>query len=68
MKHLGPSQARRWADHGSPDMSDKFVEKVISEVKAATHGESTQEMARRRDVMIQGLLALKTATKAVAED
>lgn len=59
MKHLGPSQVKRWADHGTPDMTDKFVERVIDEVKAATHGESIPDMVERRDKLLAALLELK---------
>lgn len=59
MKHLGPSQVKRWADHGTPDMTDEFVERVIGEVKAATHGESIPDMVARRDKLLAALLELK---------
>lgn len=61
MKHLGPSQAKRWADHGTPGMTDDFIETVIAEVKGATHGESITDMAERRDDMLKALLTLKAA-------
>lgn len=59
MKHLGPSQVKRWADHGTPEMTDAFVEQIISEVKAATHGHSVAHIAERRDQMLQALLDIK---------
>ncbi len=64
MKHLGPSQAARWADHGTPEMSDDFVEQIIEEVKAATHGETIADMIDRRDRLLGALLDLKAGNKA----
>jgi len=63
MKHLGPSQVTRWADHGTPEMTDDFVEQIIDEVKAMTHGESVSEIAARRDRLLQALLDLKATDK-----
>lgn len=60
MKHLGPTQVTRWADHGTPEMSDDFVEQIINEVKAMTHGESIEDMAERRDRLLNALLTLKS--------
>ncbi|MBT3556603.1 MAG: 3-hydroxyacyl-CoA dehydrogenase [Rhodospirillales bacterium] len=63
MKHLGPSQVKRWADHGTPEMTDDFVEQIISEVKAATHGDSVADISERRDQMLQALLGMKASAK-----
>jgi len=60
MKHLGPSQVKRWADHGTPEMTDAFVDQVIDEVKEMTHGESIPDMVKRRDRMLRMLMAMKT--------
>lgn len=59
MKHLGPSQVKRWADHGTPEMTDDFVDQIIAEVKDMTHGESIDHMVERRDKMLRMLLAMK---------
>lgn len=63
MKHLGPSQVKRWADHGTPEMTDAFVDQIIDEVKAMTHGESITEMSERRDRMLGTLLSMKADNK-----
>ncbi len=63
MKHLGPSQVKRWADHGTADMTDDFIERIIEEVKAMTEGESIAGMVERRDKLLRELLALKAGNK-----
>jgi len=63
MKHLGPSQVKRWADHGTPAMTDDFVARVIDEVREATHGEDIPHMIERRDRMLGALLKLKADHK-----
>ncbi len=59
MKHLGPSQVKRWADHGTPEMTDAFVDQIIDEVKEMAHGESVADMVERRDWMLRTLMAMK---------
>ncbi len=63
MKHLGPSQVKRWADHGTPDMNDAFVDQIVDEVKAMTHGESIADISQRRDRMLRALLDMKAGNK-----
>jgi len=63
MKHLGPSQIKRWADHGTPDMNDAFVDRIIDEVKTMTHGETIADMVERRDRLLGALLEMKAGNK-----
>jgi len=60
MKHLGPSQVKRWADHGTPQMTEDFIQQVIEEVETATHGETIDTMSTRRDQMLQKILEIKS--------
>lgn len=64
MKHLGPSQVKRWADHGTPEMTDEFIEQIIGEVKAMTGGESVADMCERRDRLLRELMELKAVNKS----
>ncbi len=59
MRHLGPSQAKRWADHGTPDMSAEFIEHVIDEVKHATSQRTMDQWTAWRDEKLKDVLAIK---------
>lgn len=53
---LGPSQERRWAALGAPELTDAVKQKIIDGVDAEAHGRSIGELAEARDTTLLKLL------------
>ncbi|HCP00586.1 MAG: 3-hydroxyacyl-CoA dehydrogenase [Alphaproteobacteria bacterium] len=53
---LGPSQERRWAALGSPELDDAAKTRIIEGVEAEVGGRSMGELVRERDVTLLNLL------------
>jgi 3-hydroxyacyl-CoA dehydrogenase len=59
LDHLGPTQVARWADQTTPDLTPELIETLVTGIAAATEGESTEDLARRRDAALVALARLK---------
>ena len=59
LDHLGPTQVARWADQTAPALTPELIETLVAGVEAATKGESTEELSRRRDAALVALARLK---------
>lgn len=59
LDHLGPTQVARWADQTTPDLTPELIETLVAGIEAATQGESTEDLARRRDAALVALARLK---------
>jgi carnitine 3-dehydrogenase len=61
---LGPSQERRWAALGDPELTDAVKQKIIDGVDVEAHGRSIGELTSERDATLLKLLkALGTSDK-----
>ncbi|MEK9832246.1 MAG: 3-hydroxyacyl-CoA dehydrogenase, partial [Rhodospirillaceae bacterium] len=61
---LGPSQERRWAALGDPELTDAVKQKIIDGVDVEAHGRSIGELTSQRDATLLKLLkALGTSDK-----
>ena len=49
LRHLGPSQERRWATLGSPKLTPEVCEQLISGIEAEAEGRSIEELEVERD-------------------
>lgn len=59
LDHLGPTQVARWADQSTPELTPELIETLVAGVEAATEGQSTEDLARRRDAALVALAKLK---------
>ena len=64
LEHLGPTQVARWADQTTPALTPDLIETLVAGVEAATAGQTTEELARRRDTALVALAKLKRALGA----
>jgi carnitine 3-dehydrogenase len=60
LKHLGPSQERRWATLGSPKLTPEVCALLVAGVKAEAAGRSIQTLEAERD---QALMRVQLARK-----
>lgn len=60
LKHLGPSQERRWATLGSPKLTPEVCERLIGGVAAEARGRSIATLASERDAALIRTLQAKT--------
>ena len=56
LKHLGPSQERRWADLGSPSLTPEVQRQLIDGVREEARGRSIAELEVERDDAIRAIL------------
>jgi 3-hydroxyacyl-CoA dehydrogenase len=63
LRHLGPSQQRRWATLGTPDLSPEVCDTLIEGVKSASHGRTIPELEAERDAGL--MAALRTRAKDI---
>lgn len=56
LRHLGPSQVRRWQALGEPTVDDALYAAVTEGVRQEADGRSIEELARRRDSALQSIL------------
>jgi 3-hydroxyacyl-CoA dehydrogenase len=59
MDHLSGPFASWWADLGSPEMTAELKEALVKGVEEEAAGRSIEELARERDRVLMGLLALR---------
>ena len=63
LRHLGPSQQRRWDTLGTPELSPEVCETLIEGIKTASHGRTIPELEAERDAGL--MAALKTRAKQI---
>lgn len=61
LAHLGPSQEHRWATLGRPSLDAATRRLLIDGIAAAAEGQSTAELAARRDLALTALLRARRA-------
>ena len=49
LRHLGPSQERRWATLGTPKLTPEVCEQLIAGIAAEAAGRSIAELEAERD-------------------
>ncbi len=61
LKHLGPSQERRWADLGTPKLSPEVQRMLIEGVGEEARGRGIEALETERDAAIRAILRSRRA-------
>ena len=64
LAHLGPSQVRRWASLGSPDLTPDLQDKIAQGVADEAAGRSIADLERERDRLLLAILDAKAKARA----
>jgi 3-hydroxyacyl-CoA dehydrogenase len=59
LRHLGPSQERRWATLGTPKLTPEVCEQLISGVKVEAAGRSLEELESERDERLIAIMKVR---------
>jgi carnitine 3-dehydrogenase len=68
LEHLGESQVRRWADLGTPQLTDEVKQRLAEGVEREAAGRSIEELMRRRDALLMEALKLRGAASVTRMD
>lgn len=66
LKHLGPSQQRRWASLGEPSLTAEVCAALVEGVKREANGRSIAELERARDAALIAALRARQTSKDTA--
>ena len=64
LDHLGPSQEKRWASLGQPQLTPAVKDAIVRGVEAEAAGRSIAELSAERDAMLLQVLKLRARRKA----
>ncbi|MCJ2035663.1 3-hydroxyacyl-CoA dehydrogenase NAD-binding domain-containing protein [Methylobacterium sp. J-068] len=67
LDHLGPSQVRRWASLGAPDLTEDVKDRIVAGIAAEAGGRSVQALAARRDAALIAILGARIEVAGEAE-
>lgn len=68
LRHLGPSQERRWQSLGNPALTAEVCEKIARGVHAEAAGRSIAQLEEERDRQLMEILRLRTGGKAIVQE
>lgn len=60
LDHLGPTQVARWAELGSPELTDAVKDALVTGLDAELAAQDTETLRARRDAALVELATLKT--------
>jgi 3-hydroxyacyl-CoA dehydrogenase len=60
LDHLGPSQVRRWASLGNPELDAAVKDRIVAGIEAEAQGRSIAELEGRRDRSLIDILKART--------
>jgi 3-hydroxyacyl-CoA dehydrogenase len=60
LDHLGPSQVRRWASLGNPELDAAVKDRIVTGIEAEAQGRSIAELEGRRDRSLIDILKART--------
>jgi len=63
LRHLGPSQERRWADLGAPQLTSEVCGLLIDGIAAEAGGRSIAELEQQRDAALISALKLRQSAR-----
>jgi 3-hydroxyacyl-CoA dehydrogenase len=66
LRHLGPSQERRWESLGQPKLTPEVCEKIAAGVHAEAAGRSIAELEALRDAQLIEVLRVRRAHRSAA--
>ena len=64
LDHLGPSQEKRWASLGHPQLTPEVKAAIVRGVEAEAAGRSIAELSAERDVALLQTLKLRSKRRA----
>lgn len=67
LKHLGPSQERRWASLGNPTLGPDVQRKIVEGVAEEAEGRSITDLEQERDRLLIRILRLRNQIRDDAE-
>lgn len=67
LRHLGPSQERRWSTLGNPTLSPEVCEKLAAGVHAAARGRDIGQLEQQRDRLLMEILRLRREHPTIDE-
>jgi 3-hydroxyacyl-CoA dehydrogenase len=67
LRHLGPSQERRWSTLGNPKLTDEVCEKIAAGVQAEVRGRDISELEEQRDRQLMEILRLRREHPTIDE-
>lgn len=59
LRHLGPSQERRWATLGNPKLTPELCERLVEGIAAEAAGRTIEQLEAERDAGLQRVLAAR---------
>jgi 3-hydroxyacyl-CoA dehydrogenase len=59
LDHLGPSQVRRWASLGNPDLTEDVKDRIVAGIADEAGGRSVEALAARRDAALIAILGAR---------
>ncbi len=66
LRHLGPSQERRWASLGAPTLGPEVREALVRGMEEVAAGRSISELASMRDAALMAVLAARRIADPVS--
>ena len=63
LKHLGPSQEKRWASLGNPTLGPDVQSKIVEGVAEEAQGRSISDLEQERDRLLIAILRLRNQIK-----
>ncbi len=67
LRHLGPSQERRWSTLGNPKLTDEVCEKLTAGVQAEVRGRDIAQLEEQRDRQLMEILRLRREHPTIDE-
>lgn len=67
LRHLGPSQERRWSTLGNPKLTDDVCEKIVAGVQAEVRGRDIAQLEEQRDRQLMEILRLRREHPTIDE-
>lgn len=67
LRHLGPSQERRWSTLGNPKLTDEVCEKLTAGVEAEVRGRDIAQLEEQRDHLLMEILRLRREHPTIDE-
>lgn len=67
LRHLGPSQERRWSTLGNPRLTDDVCEKIAAGVETEVRGRDIAQLEEERDRQLMEILKLRRAHPTIDE-
>lgn len=65
LRHLGPSQERRWSTLGNPSLTEEVCAKIADGVRAEVRGRDIAELEEERDRQLMQIIRLRRQLRTI---